>query len=125
MKLYSRGDGYEDNPPMLEVTEREIVGKNRGQHDTFSYVRHIPVPSPMPSLREHGLSCHIRQTHLAKPISAVQPAASESGRKWQLDKNIKITTHEPDKTQQANICQSLEQPLWAAKAKGDNNLIRC
>lgn len=122
MKLSLRGASYEDNPPMLEVTEGEMVAKNRSQPGSFSYVRHIPLPPPILHLRERDLSYRPRHTTVDEPSLADRPAAYESDKKWHL-KNLTTTPAPADKTHQAIIRHSLEHGLQIAKAEGDKNLV--
>jgi hypothetical protein len=122
MKLSFRGASYEDNSPMLEVTEGEIAGKNRSQHGSFSYVRHIPVPPTMVHVRERDLSYRPRQTTADEPTLADRPAACESHKKWHF-KNLQTKLDEADKTHEANIRSSLEHRLQIAKTKGDKKLV--
>lgn len=124
MKLYFQGvTSYEDNSPMLEVTEREIVDRNRSQYDSSPYVRHIPMPPPTPSLRERNLSYSInKQNHFAELALSTQPEASKSERR-QFDKNPEINLEETDKAQQAQICRRPEQRLSVTETAGAKNLI--
>lgn len=122
MKLSLRGASYEDNPPMLEVTEGEMVGKNRSQRDSFPYVRHIPLPPPIVHARERDLSYRPRHTTVNEQTLADRPAVYESDKKWHL-KNLTTTPEPADKTHEVNIGHCLEHRRQIAKAKGDKKLV--
>lgn len=131
MKLSFRGSSCEDNPPMLEVRESEIVGRG-GRNSTYSYLRHIPTPQPSVNLKnERGIAFRTAQSVAVEPTIPEELAVErrliasfQSQRKSVTDKTCQKTLDEADKTHIANICRSLEHRLQVAKAKGDINLLR-
>lgn len=123
MKLSFQVTSYENNAPMLEVTEGEIVSRHGCRHRSFPYIKHIPVPPPMLNVKERDLSYTSRHSGVEEPTFMAQSPAQETGKKWHC-KPVKTSSDEADQTHLANIRRSLEHRLRIAKAKGDQNLVR-
>ncbi|MBW4574773.1 MAG: DUF4278 domain-containing protein [Aphanothece sp. CMT-3BRIN-NPC111] len=123
MELSYRGVNYENHPPTLEVTEAEICGKYRGQNFSFRYVRHIPLPPPVPKLMYRGVA-HGNNQPSAQGTVADQPVARIAGKTLPIPKSSENFLDEAAIAHQANIRRSLERRLNIARAKGDESLLR-
>lgn len=124
MELSYRGVNYENHPPTLEVTEAEICGKYRGQNLSFRYVRHIPLPPPVPKLMYRGVAYGNNQPVAAQETVAEQPVARIAGKTLPIPKSREKFLDEAGIAHQANIRRSLERRLHIARAKGDESLLR-
>ena len=128
MKLCYRGVEYDYNPPMLEVSESELMGKYRGCTTRFSYVPHLPIPQPVAELKYRGNAYQTTAKGQIEPISK-QPAS--------IFKKLKALSQPANPTVKArrnllqetarvhkeNIQQSLLHRLQVAKAQGNERLI--
>ncbi len=56
MKLNYRGVSYEYNPPTVEITEGEVVGKYRGLDWRFHNLKKPPVLQPPANLTYRGVA---------------------------------------------------------------------
>lgn len=75
MKLVYRGVEYDHTPPMLEVSESEILCNYRGRNHRYSYVRHVPFPQPQAELTYRGAAY---QTDRYGQRQAVEQAETKS-----------------------------------------------
>ncbi len=113
MKLTNRGVSSESDPPSLELTKGEIVGKYQGANGINHYPRHIPVTQPMVDLKDRGVA-----DSTSEPIDAeASPLCGTVSTRQQVLDGL-------NNTHLANIRQNLEHRLQVARAKGDQNLIR-
>ena len=123
MKLCYRGIEYDYTPPMLEVTESEILGQYRGRPQHFAYVRHLPFPQPVAEMkfrgnayrtnRQGGVEASLHATPLAHPTPAYSSMAQARRRLLQEAANI----------HQENIRRSLERRMAVARAQGNEHLV--
>ena len=65
MKLTYRGQSYEYNPPKVETTENNSVGKYRGQDWRFRNLKKAPVLQPSYNLTYRG----VKYTNGTAPIA--------------------------------------------------------
>ena len=127
MKLCYRGVEYDYTPPVLEVSESEILGRYRGRAQHFSYVKHIPFPQPEADLRYRGVSYHTTRQGHVEPVSQSQAAPQESKFKPVFDSMAMARRHllqESARVHQENIRRSLQHRIEVAQAKGDVTLVR-
>ncbi|HEY9875284.1 MAG TPA: DUF4278 domain-containing protein [Candidatus Obscuribacterales bacterium] len=117
MKLSYRGASYQYDVPTLEVTETEIYGKYRGQNSSSRYVRHIPLPPPVPDLNGSEVAYHTAQPAAQSWAKITEPT-------FATRKNIEKVLDEATMAHLANIRRSLEHRLNVAKANGDQALLR-
>lgn len=131
MKLCYRGVEYDYNPPSLEVTEREILGRYRGRTMRFSYVQHIPFPQPVAQLQYRGADYATNaqgqretlgeQSAYGTPAlqtSSANPAASPTARaRRQL-------LQEASRVHRENMQRSLKRRLSIAQAQGNSHLVQ-
>jgi hypothetical protein len=128
MKLCYRGVEYDRCPPVLEVTESEILGRYRGRPLHFSYVRHIPFPQPVADLKFRGVAYHTNAQGQIEPLAP----ASEVGtvrKPWSNSFNSMAQARrqllkESTRVHQENIRRSLERRMEVARAQGDEGLVR-
>lgn len=130
MKFTYRGINYE-NLPQPEITSGEIEGKYRGVDWKREYPRHIPVPQPVLGLQYRGTSyctghpLDIEASQLRQKYSVTPSVASTAQNEAKsTHNNRKQLVAELNNTHRSNIRSSLEHRLQAARAKGDENLIR-
>lgn len=131
MKLTYRGVSYERTPPSFELAEGEISGKYRGTAWQHKYPRHITVPEPKLDLKYRGTTycvgdpidveaTRLRRTY-APAATSVVPKTEEmtvpKTKRYQASEELRHIHRN-------NICCSLERRLQAARAKGDEKLIR-
>lgn len=112
MKLSYRGANYEYDIPTVDMIEGEVAGKYRGQNWNYRYPRHIPTP------KKYGGPNYTKkrdsQDGDGNVAAASAPAAVESY----------PTVVEVAQVHRANICNILDRRQQAAKAKGDERLLR-
>lgn len=112
MKLTYRGSNYEYDIPTVDMVEGEVAGKYRGQNWNYRYPRHIPNP------RKYGGPNYTKKRD-AQAGDRDVAAASASARV-----DYYPTVVEVAQVHQANICNILDRRKEAAKAKGDETLLR-
>lgn len=130
MKLSYRGVSYDYDPPTLEVTEGEILGKYRGQIWRKHTGQNAPL-QPIVELKYRGVSYYTDRfggvntalkpqpkvatsevVPTAQPIQAVATPTAQrrSKQEW-------LQTH------RNNLRQNLEHRLQVAKERGDQALV--
>jgi len=112
MKLTYRGANYEYDIPTVDMMEGEVAGKYRGINWNYRYPRHIPTPK-----KYGGTNYTTKRDSQAGDrdvAAASDPAAVESY----------PTVVEVAQVHRANICNILDRRQQAAKAKGDERLLR-
>jgi hypothetical protein len=121
MKLSYRGVKYENTSPVLEVTEGEMGGNYRGQAWKHHYVRHIPEPAPVHDLKYRGVAYRTGESAVAVPTTALASRRTVSAF-HKRDREQELDT--VSKTHLRNIRNNLERRMKAAKARGDEQLVR-
>ena len=112
MKLTYRGANYEYDIPTVDMIEGEVAGKYRGQNWNYRYPRHIPVPQK--SGDTNYTKKRDSQAGDRNVAAASAPTAVESY----------PTVVDVAQVHRANICNILDRRQQAAKAKGDERLLR-
>ncbi len=112
MKLTYRGANYEYDIPTVDMIEGEVAGKYRGQNWNYRYPRHIRAP------QKHGGTNYTtkRDSHAGdRDVAAARASATVE---------YYPTVVEVAQVHRANICNILDRRQEAAKAKGDERLLR-
>jgi len=127
MKLCYRGVEYDYTPPVLEVSESEMLGRYRGRSLHFAYVKHVPFPQPEADLKYRGAQYHTsRHGHIDAAVLP-QEAAQELKFKPVFDSMATARRHllqESARMHRENIRKSLERRLQVAQASGDSALVK-
>ncbi|MEG4056934.1 MULTISPECIES: DUF4278 domain-containing protein [unclassified Microcoleus] len=112
MKLTYRGSNYEYDIPTVDMVEGEVAGKYRGQNWNYRYPRHIPNP------KKYG------GTNNTKKRDAQAGDRDAAAARTSATVEYYPTVVELAQVHQANICNILDRRKQAAKAKGDETLLR-
>ncbi|NJM97658.1 MAG: DUF4278 domain-containing protein [Phormidesmis sp. RL_2_1] len=138
MKLTYRGNSYDYNPPLLEVTTSEIMCQYRGQPTAYTYVRHVPIPQMAARLTYRGVPYQTTRQGSIEQLqgSAAQGQAVRQGlnfaglRRHQLMGMSPAAQARRDLLQEASlkhkesVARSLEHRIQVAKAQGNHQLIQ-
>ena len=127
MKLCYRGVEYDYTPPVLEVSETEMLGHYRGRPLHFSYVSHVPFPQPEADLMYRGTSYHTTRQGTVEAVVQVKKAPQEAQFKPVFDSMAAARRNllqEAADMHQANMKRSLERRMQVAHARGDAQLLR-
>jgi hypothetical protein len=127
MKLCYRGAKYDYTPPVLEITESEVMGQYRGLPYHFSYVKHMPFPQPEADLRYRGVTYHTNRQGQVEAISSTPDAPPETRFRPVFDSMAaarRSLLEESARIHQENIHRSLQRRMEVAQAKGDETLVR-
>jgi hypothetical protein len=122
MKLSYRGAAYNYNPPVLEVTEGEILGKYRGVNWHCHTLEEMPIPQVSHTLTYRGSSYGGRKAEKIIPATIAQTCASKARRLLHIPDTL--PAKEIARVHQANLQRNLERRLQSAKQRGDLNLVR-
>jgi hypothetical protein len=112
MKLTYRGANYEYDIPTVDMIEGEVAGKYRGQNWNYRYPRHIPNPN-----KYGGTNYTTRRDSQAGDRDVAAASAPGAVKSYP-------TVVEVAQVHRANICNILDRRQQAAKAKGDERLLR-
>ncbi|MGB7086341.1 MAG: DUF4278 domain-containing protein [Phormidesmis sp.] len=139
MKLTYRGIDYDYNPPMLEVTESDIVCQYRGHATRPIYVRHVPIPQIAERLTYRGVAYQTTRQGEIQQLSeqraeqsATQPVRGGimAGLRSKLAGNSTAAysrrqlLKESSLLHQQSITRSLQHRMEVAKARGDEALVQ-
>lgn len=127
MKLCYRGVQYDYTPPVLEVSESEMLGHYRGRPLHFSYVRHIPFPQPEADLKYRGRAYHTTRQGQIEAVVEVKKAPQAPQFKPVFDSMAaarRSLLQEATTMHQTSMKRSLERRMQVAQAKGDEQLLR-
>lgn len=130
MKLTYRGVEYDHNPPMLEVSESDILCNYRGRSHCYTYVRHVPFPQTQTELTYRGATYKIdRHGHLQTvPQTAAKSVFSAFQRKLAeltplMDERRQLL-HESARSHSESIQRSLEHRISVAREQGNIRLLQ-
>jgi hypothetical protein len=112
MKLTYRGANYEYDIPTVDMIEGEVAGKYRGQNWNYRYPRHIPTPN-----KYGGRNYTTKRDSQAGDRDVAAASAPGAVKSY-------LTGVEVAQVHRANICNILDRRQQAAKAKGDERLLR-
>lgn len=127
MKLCYRGVEYDYTPPVLEVSESEMLGQYRGRPLHFSYVKHVPFPQSQASLKYRGVPYCTTRSGEIEAVAQVNKAPQEPQFKPVFDSMAaarRTLLQEAAQVHKANMKRSLERRLEVAQSKGDEMLVR-
>ena len=126
MKLCYRGVEYDYTPPVLEVSESEMLGHYRGRSLRFSYVKHVPFPQSEADLTYRGIDYHTNRQGEVEAVMQVNRAPQMPHFKPVFDSMAaarRTLLQESAQVHQDNIRQSLERRIQIAQSKGDAVLV--
>ena len=112
MKLSYRGANYEYDIPTVDMIEGEVAGKYRGINWNYRYPRHIPTPK-----KYGGTNSTTKRDSQAGDRDVAAASAPAAVKSYP-------TVVEVAQVHRANICNILDRRQQAAKAKGDERLLR-
>ncbi|HSF76311.1 MAG TPA: DUF4278 domain-containing protein, partial [Microcoleus sp.] len=112
MKLTYRGSNYEYDIPTVDMIEGEVAGKYRGQNWNYRYPRHIPHP------KKYGGTNHTKKRDAQTGDRDVAAASASATVEYYP------TVVEVAQVHRANLCNILDRRKQAAKANGDERLLR-
>ena len=125
MKLKYRGTTYETQPLSLNLVEKQLIGKYRGQDCYRAVYDTSMIPQSHSRLKYRGVA-YGGEVEQAAPIGTVQ----ESTFKIQVpqhQKPVYSSRHQAmsalDKVHNKFLLEKLEQRISAARQKGDENLV--
>ncbi|NEQ49206.1 MAG: DUF4278 domain-containing protein [Leptolyngbya sp. SIO3F4] len=130
MKLTYRGIEYDHNPPMLEISESEILCNYRGRSHRYTYVRHIPFPQTQAKFtyrgasyqtNRHGQRQAVNQTEIKSVFSAFQRKLAELTP--MMDERRQLL-RESALSHSQSIQRSLEHRIAVAREQGNINLLQ-
>lgn len=123
MKLCYRGVEYDYTPPVLEVTESEILGRYRGRPQHFSYVRHVPFPQPVAEMKFRGHTYRTNRQGGVDAAIAGAPGVHPTPAYSSMAQARRRLLQEAARVHQDNIRRSLERRMEIARAQGDEHLM--
>ena len=112
MKLSYRGSNYDYDIPTVDMIEGEVAGKYRGHNWNYRYPRHLRGAQQAQDWQQRDRDrpdCTNRAPKADENVAAVRSA---------------LTVEDIVKVHRANICNILDRRLQAAKARGDERLLR-
>lgn len=130
MKLTYRGVDYDHNPPMLEVSESNILCNYRGRQHRYTYVRHVPFPQTQAELTyrgvayqtdRHGQRQVAAQAESKSVFSAFQRKLAEL---TPLMDERRQLLREAARSHSESIHRSLEHRIAVAREQGNVNLLQ-
>ncbi|MBT9316160.1 arginine synthesis PII-interacting regulator PirA [Leptothoe spongobia] len=130
MKLTYRGIEYDHNPPMLEVSESDILCNYRGRSHRYTYVRHVPFPQTQAELtyrgatyqiNRHGQRQTVEQNGTKSVFSAFQRKLAEL---TPLMDERRQLLRESARSHSDSIQRSLEHRITVAREQGNINLLQ-
>ncbi|MEM6450080.1 MAG: DUF4278 domain-containing protein [Cyanobacteria bacterium P01_D01_bin.105] len=135
MKLTYRGAEYDYNPPMLEVTESEIVCQYRTQPTHYTYVRHVPIPQAAERLAYRGVSYQTsRKGEVLSENSALSSSSSIASKFRTLRHKLmgnssasqarRKLLKESSQLHRESMVRSLQHRLEVAQQQGNDQLIQ-
>ncbi len=130
MKLTYRGVEYDHNPPMLEVSESDILCKYRGRTHRYSYVRHIPFPQPQAELTYRGSTYQTSRHGERQAVAKVDTKSVFSAFQRKLAELTPLMDErrqllrEAARSHSESIQRSLEHRIAVARKQGNTSLLQ-
>lgn len=121
MKLSYRAAHYDYNPPTLEVSEGEILGKYRGAAWRCHTLQAVPVPQSSMTLKYRGAFYAPNEPADLYPAGVAQRVQRAS--KPSPVPNSLPVLKELAQVHRSNLQRNLERRLDAAKQRGDQTLV--
>ena len=130
MKLTYRGVEYDHNPPMLEVSESDILCKYRGRTHHYSYVRHMPFPQPQAKLTYRGATYQINRHGERQAVAQAEPNSVFSAFQRKLAELTPLMDErrqllrDAARSHSESIQRSLEHRISVAREQGNTSLLQ-
>ncbi|MBT9312882.1 DUF4278 domain-containing protein [Leptothoe kymatousa] len=130
MKLTYRGVEYDHNPPMLEVSESDILCNYRGRTHRYTYVGHVPFPQSQTGLTYRGAAYKTDRYGQRQSVSAAESNSVFSAFQRKLaqltplmDERRQMLRHSA-RSHSDSIQRSLERRIAIAREQGNSNLLQ-
>ncbi|WP_416676151.1 DUF4278 domain-containing protein [Egbenema bharatensis] len=128
MKLSYRGTSYSYQPTPVDMVDSGIPVKFRGQQYHLSYLRHIPVPQAVSTLKYRGVSYQTTETGEIQPIApGTRRVTALAGKAVPLplatQVRRRLLPEDAQRVHQETIRQRLQHRIDVAKARGDEQLL--
>lgn len=128
MKLTYRGVEYDHNPPMLEVSESDILCNYRGRNHRYTYVRHVPFPQTQAKLTYRGATYQTNRHGERQALTQEKSVFSAFQRKLAeltplMDERRQLL-RESARSHSESIHRSLERRIAVAREQGNVNLLQ-
>lgn len=135
MKLTYRGVDYDYNPPVLEVTESEVVCRYRSQPVRYTYVRHLPIPQMAEKLTYRGAAYQTSRSGEVLSIGETSPSSQSLAAKLAVLRDKLMGTSsasqarrqllkESSALHRESMARSLAHRLEVAKEQGNEQLVQ-
>ncbi len=130
MKLTYRGVEYDHNPPMLEVSESDILCKYRGRNHRYTYVHHVPFPQPQETLTYRGVAYQTTRHGQRQPVDQVETKSVFSAFQRKLAELTPLMDErqqllrESARSHSESIQRSLERRIAVAREQGNMRLLQ-
>lgn len=123
MRLSYRGHSYNQDVTSVDMVNSNMTGSYRGRTYPLTYPRHIPVAQPTHHLVYRGAAYQTTATGGYKPVHAPNSAV-EAVSISAVRPSRQMRTDSYDNVHRLNIQRRLQQRIEAAKARGDQKLLR-
>lgn len=130
MKLTYRGVEYDHNPPMLEVSESDILCNYRGRTHRYTYVRHVPFPQSQTGLTYRGAAYKTDRYGQRQSVSAEESKSVFSAFQRKLAQLTPLMDERRQLLRQSalshsdSIQRSLDRRIAIAREQGNVNLLQ-
>jgi hypothetical protein len=117
MNLSYRGNSYQTETSLLEIKEKDIAGKYRGQNWRHKLPRHIPQLKPKVYLQYRGVA------YSTCPLVKVPPETPQCACTPMMKKSSQLSVKNLEKVHLENLRRNLERRLKLARVNGNQDLI--
>lgn len=130
MKLTYRGVEYDHNPPMLEVSESDILCNYRGRNHRYTYVRNIPFPQPQAELTYRGAAYQINRYGQRQAVEQTETTSVFSAFQRRLAQLTPLMDErhqllrESARSHSESIHRSLDRRIAVAREQGNVHLLQ-
>ena len=130
MKLTYRGVQYDHNPPMLEVSESDILCNYRGRTHRYAYVRHVPFPQAQSELTYRGVAYATDRHGQRQSVANVESKSVFSAFQRKLAELTPFMDERRQLLRQSarshseSIQRSLDRRIEIAREQGNVNLLQ-
>ena len=123
MKLKYRGINYESDIPAIDVTEREVGGKYRGQNWSYRYPRHIPVSGPPQNFKYRGVAFTKPETATVAAVAVKKIAEGVASQRSPQLAEGPAAKNNIGPIHRANLCRILDRRKEVAREQGNQELL--
>ena len=130
MKLTYRGVEYDHNPPMLEVSESDILCNYRGRSHRYTYVRHVPFPQPQAELTYRGATYQTNRRGERQTVAQAENKSVFSAFQRKLAEFTPLMDErrqllrESARSHSESIQRSLARRIAVAREQGNTHLLQ-